>query len=238
MKPNRFIDTGVFSSNASSSPKSWNTIVPSALRSIFVRSTIDVRKRLSSIEHTPRDTWEYDTEKHWRVCTGCEEKIFSEGEHRFDNCSSTCSECNAPLREESERHVFNKWEHDAKEHWRSCLCKEKSERNEHVDENGDDSCDVCGRILIKSAYADMEFLQGFISFLDKFGILRQFEPLKQKLDTALVSAGFAASAAATLSVTIIIAGFLLIIFIILAILWLWLKAKIRRRRKMREEEED
>ena len=189
-------------------------------------------------EHTPRDEWKYDGEKHWKICSGCEEVIFLEGEHRFEKCSGTCADCKAPLREEKDRHVFDKWEHDAEEHWRTCLCGEKNERTAHVDGDANDTCDVCGRILIKSAYADMEFLQGFISFLDKFGILRLLDPLKQKLDAALVSAGFAAGAAATLSVTIIIAGFLLIIFIILAILWLWLKVKIRRRRKMREEEED
>ena len=189
-------------------------------------------------EHTPRDEWNYDGEKHWKVCSGCEETIFSEGEHRFENCSSTCLDCKAPLREEKDRHVFGKWEHDAQEHWHTCLCGDKSERQAHSDEDKDDKCDLCGRILVKSAYAEIESLRGFIEFLEKSGILALLEPLKQYLDAVLVAAGFAAGAAATLSVTIIIAGFLLIIFLILAILWLWLKIKIKRRRREREKGED
>ena len=134
--------------------------------------------------------------------------------------------------------VFDKWEHDAEEHWRTCLCGEKNERTAHMDGDANDTCDVCGRILVKSAYAEIESLQGIIDFLEKFGVLKLLDPLKQYLDAVLVAAGFTAGAAATLSVTIIIAGFLLIIFIILAILWLWLKIKIKRRRKEREKEEE
>lgn len=183
------------------------------------------------IEHTPRETWEYNETHHWKVCEGCEEVKFSEGEHRFENCSSKCVDCSAPLREENERHVFIPWEHNADEHWRSCLCGDKSERAEHKDENEDDSCDFCGRILIKSAYASIESLQGMIIFLEKMGILKLFDPLKQRLDTVLIEAGFSAGASATLSVTIILLGIGLILAVILLIGWLWLKAKIKSRKK-------
>ena len=82
----------------------------------------------------------------------------------------------------------------------------------------------------------MEFLQGFISFLEKFGVLRLFEPLKQKLDTLIMDAGFNPSTAATLSVTAIVLGIAIILVIILAICWLWLKFKLRRRRRKNRED--
>ena len=41
-------------------------------------------------------------------------------------------------------HSYGDWQTDSANHWKSCVCGEKSENAAHLDENADEVCDTCG----------------------------------------------------------------------------------------------
>jgi len=115
-------------------------------------------------------------------------------------------------------------------------CGEVEERGKHIDADDNKACDVCNKILVKSAYADIEYLQGIKNFLEKMGVLKLLNPIKERLDGALLGAGFPPTSAATLSVTIIIACAAVILIILLMIAWFALKIHFKRRRRRKNKD--
>jgi len=192
-----------------------------------------IKPAISHTEHTPRDEWEFNDSVHWKSCSGCEDMKFSEGEHRFEGCEEKCKDCDF---KRINPHVLGEWQRNDTEHFRTCPCGEVEERGKHIDADDNKACDVCNKILVKSAYADIEYLQGIKNFLEKMGVLKLLNPIKERLDGALLGAGFPPTSAATLSVTIIIACAAVILIILLMIAWFALKIHFKRRRRRKNKD--
>ena len=49
-------------------------------------------------------------------------------------------------------HAYS-WKSDSEKHWQECECGDKKDEGAHVDENGDDTCDVCEYNMHAHAYS-------------------------------------------------------------------------------------
>ncbi len=105
--------------------------------------------------HTYADTWSTDNNSHWKNYTcGCTGKGY-EQKHTFDyndDGDEVCTICGYNCTTENHEHQFSdEWSYDSDEHWHSAICghdDEVTNVGEHVDDDGDDVCDVCGARLV------------------------------------------------------------------------------------------
>ena len=113
--------------------------------------------------HTPSSEWTTDENKHWHLCSVCNEKIAeTEGDHAWNDgvittaatCKSegektyTCTVCEKTKTEVVEKTAHtpsSEWTTDEDKHWHVCtVCNVKLDEAAHADENADGKCDVCG----------------------------------------------------------------------------------------------
>ena len=90
--------------------------------------------------------WEHDETNHWKICSGCNEKV-DEAEHLF-NSDGVC-ECGykKPAPTPDHEHTLGSWEHDETKHWKTCSsCNEKVDEAPHnFGEDGKaEKCVECG----------------------------------------------------------------------------------------------
>ncbi len=96
--------------------------------------------------HTFDKEWSYDAEKHWHKST-CEHDLRAgEASHVDEDSDGNCDICG--YLDPSHQHTFaEEWVNDETHHWHAATCNHVgavSEKAEHVDENKDGVCDVCG----------------------------------------------------------------------------------------------
>ena len=95
--------------------------------------------------------WKFANNVHWKECTICGDKI-GEAVHSWDEYGIVCLVCGYDYFENDHECEFSEeWSHDANYHWHAAICgheDEKADRDEHIDENGDNLCDVCDCAIV------------------------------------------------------------------------------------------
>ena len=98
--------------------------------------------------HTHTDTdgqWESNGRYHWHTCSCTEE--FDKVEHSGGTATCTekavCSVCNAAYGNTAAHNHGTEWQKNADEHWNECACGDKANKAAHIDDNGDNKCDIC-----------------------------------------------------------------------------------------------
>ena len=87
--------------------------------------------------------WKFDENYHWKACA-CGE-ISDRAEHSDSDGDGKCDTCQHEIGTTPPHiHEFGSWKNDSNYHWKECACGEISEKNNHVDDNHDEKCDVCG----------------------------------------------------------------------------------------------
>ena len=90
--------------------------------------------------------WEHDETNHWKICSGCNEKV-DEAEHLF-NSDGVC-ECGykKPAPTPDHEHTLGDWEYNETKHWKTCSsCNEKVDEAEHNfgEDRKAEKCVECG----------------------------------------------------------------------------------------------
>lgn len=102
--------------------------------------------------HTYEKTYTYNTQKHWKVCTGCGTKKSSEY-HSYDHgCDPDCNVCGYVR--ETEHNYSNRLSSSAEGHWYACtFCGDVLEMYPHnpgaeATDTTDQICMDCGFIIV------------------------------------------------------------------------------------------
>ena len=56
---------------------------------------------------------------------------------------TNCSVCNAAYGNTAAHNHGTEWQKNADEHWNECACGDKANKAAHIDDNGDNKCDIC-----------------------------------------------------------------------------------------------
>ena len=100
-------------------------------------------------QHTLGD-WKHDETNHWKICSGCNEKV-DEAKHDFD--SNGICECGyekpAPTPDHHQHTASTEWKYDDTNHWHTCTkCDEDVQLGRAVHDFGEDGnaekCVDCG----------------------------------------------------------------------------------------------
>ena len=93
--------------------------------------TVCERVLVPALGHTHRydETFKYDANGHWQLCTGCQEATEAVT-HTFDgDCDESCDECGY---QRKITHPVGDWEYTESGHWKTCSnCSEKLEEGQH-----------------------------------------------------------------------------------------------------------
>ena len=71
--------------------------------------------------HSPSETWSYDSDYHWHICTTCNavlDKAAHSGGHATCSKKATCEVCGLEYGSTTD-HDYQ-WQHDNTEHWKAC----------------------------------------------------------------------------------------------------------------------
>lgn len=99
-----------------------------------------------SHEHTFAEEWSFDKENHWHAAT-CKHRgaVADKAPHADENNDGACDVCGTMGDHE---HTYDEnWSSDEKDHWHKPTCGhdiDPVDKGEHVDEDNDGNCDVCG----------------------------------------------------------------------------------------------
>ncbi|MBR2984355.1 MAG: hypothetical protein IKC60_02495, partial [Clostridia bacterium] len=100
--------------------------------------------------HTDADgKWESDGTNHWHTCSCGEEfdKTACSGGEATCTERATCSTCGNAYGSVKAHDFGTEWKNDENNHWKECVCGEKSEQGAHADLDENGACDTCGREL-------------------------------------------------------------------------------------------
>ena len=103
--------------------------------------------------HTYSEEWTRSATEHWHEAT-CEhtDEKGNLGTHIDEDNNDKCDICDYTMQTEGDhQHTFAKtWTYDGKTHWHAATCDDTTERQDeapHVDEDGDQYCDICTGLI-------------------------------------------------------------------------------------------
>ena len=107
-------------------------------------------------EHTYATSWSGDDENHWHAPTCGDTTVPSDkGEHIDEDDNEKCDICDYQL---PHRHKYSdQWSSDENYHWYASTCGHTSEvkdKAEHIDEDENKKCDICGYEFHEHKYAE------------------------------------------------------------------------------------
>ena len=99
--------------------------------------------------HTLDTSFTFSNGQHYHICLqdGC---VYTTEKVNCSGGTATCQEravCDACKNEYGSTLAHNfdgEWEQDEDNHWKECACGDKANMAEHIDENADSECDICG----------------------------------------------------------------------------------------------
>lgn len=95
--------------------------------------------------HSFSQEWSYSDTEHWYAATCGHDVTDQRSLHSDENLDGVCDVCG--WFDASHTHTYdNSWQTNAIYHWHSASCEHtgaKADQGQHLDENGDDRCDVC-----------------------------------------------------------------------------------------------
>ena len=102
--------------------------------------------------HTYSTSWSSNETQHWRDATCGHDVKANVGDHVDADGDGKCDVCGYEEEKEPPAHEHtysDDWSTDENKHWHEATCGHDviSDEGEHVDENGDGKCDVCGYIM-------------------------------------------------------------------------------------------
>jgi len=119
-----------------------------------VEPTVPSVQQPTEHKHTYSDTWTWNREQHWKVCTSCGEKNdvqdHTPGPEATETEHQRCTLCQGVIKPALEHsHKYNEnWVFDSNAHWHECECGEKDEFSNHT-WNNENVCSVCSAIKIE-----------------------------------------------------------------------------------------
>ena len=147
--PQRSGDYYINESTEPAERQSW-TMGNEAIFSKAVDSKLVISQTKPEIHQHTLGNWEHDGTNHWKICSGCNEKV-GKAEHDFDS-NGICKECGykkpAPT-PEHQHTASTEWQHDDTYHWHTCTtCEENVQLEKAPHSFGEDGkaekCEECG----------------------------------------------------------------------------------------------
>ena len=114
----------------------------------LVDSKLTISQTKPSIHQHTLGDWEHDETNHWKICSGCNEKV-GEAAHNFGS-DGVCKECGykKPAPTPDHQHTAStEWKYDGTYHWHTCTnCDVKMDKAPHnFGEDGKaEKCVECG----------------------------------------------------------------------------------------------
>lgn len=129
--------------------QSW-TMGNEAIFSKAVDSKLVISQTKPEIHQHTLGNWEHDGTNHWKICSGCNEKV-GKAEHDFDS-NGICKECGykKPAPTPDHQHTAStEWKYDDTNHWHTCTkCDGDVQLGKAVHDFGEDGnaekCVDCG----------------------------------------------------------------------------------------------